>query len=69
MKHENWTCPKCANNRFDAGEMRVAGSGSASVFDNEDRKFISVTCTRCSYTEFYRVEASAPSQLLHSLAT
>ncbi len=52
MKHQNWACPKCAHAEFETGEMRAAGSGLASMFDYEDRKFASVTCTPCAYTEF-----------------
>lgn len=63
MEHKNWKCPRCSNTQFKTGEMRVAGSGIASMLDLEDRKFTSVTCTRCSYTEFYQKTALSLQQL------
>ena len=47
MQHNNWKCSKCNNRDYDIGEIRVAGS-----FLQE--KFSSVTCSKCSYTEFFK---------------
>jgi len=69
MQHENWKCPKCDNTSYEAGEMRASGSGLASMFDFEDRKFTSVSCTRCHYTEFYRVDASSLHQVFDLLTS
>ena len=49
-------CAKCGNRECETGELRASGSALASVFDLEGRRFSSVTCTRCEYTEFYRVD-------------
>ena len=59
MQHKNWKCPKCANGRFEVGEMRASGSKWASVFDVENVEFTRVTCTRCKYTEFYLADADS----------
>ncbi|MBJ88251.1 MAG: hypothetical protein CMO98_00180 [Woeseia sp.] len=34
--------------------MRVAGSFWAKIFDIQNKKYCSVTCAKCSYTEFYK---------------
>ena len=69
MQHENWKCPKCTNGRFEVEEMLVSGSRLASMFDIENRKFTSVTCTRCNYTEFYRADAERVDQVMDFFVT
>jgi predicted nucleic-acid-binding Zn-ribbon protein len=69
MQHENWKCPKCSNRQFEVGEVRAAGSGFASMFDFENRRFTSVTCARCNYTEFYRADAETVEQVMDFFIT
>jgi predicted nucleic-acid-binding Zn-ribbon protein len=40
------------------GEARMAGSFWAKIFDIQNRKFTTVTCEKCSYTEFYQTPAN-----------
>ena len=54
MQHENWDCPKCDNKNYQIGEMRVAGSFWQKIFNVQREKFCSVTCSKCSYTEFFK---------------
>ena len=51
---KQYICSKCGNTRCEIGEIRVAGSILASIFDIESKKFTHVTCTHCRYTEFYK---------------
>jgi len=69
MVHANWRCPKCRNAEFEVGEMRAAGSAFASIFDFENRRFSTVMCTNCRYTEIYGVQADRLDQVLDFLAT
>jgi hypothetical protein len=62
-----YTCPKCGNREFDTGEAYIAGSKLAKLFDIQNRRFTSVTCTKCSYTELYRVPASKIMNVLDFL--
>ena len=54
MKHENWLCPKCNNREYEVGEMRVTGSFWTKIFNIQNKKFASVSCEKCSYTEFFK---------------
>ena len=54
MKHEKWSCPKCSHKEYDLDEMRVAGSFWTKIFNIQNKKYTSVSCTKCSYTEFLR---------------
>lgn len=69
MTHEGWTCPKCGNERFDVGQIRASGGGISSVLDVESKRFASVTCERCHYTEFYRSSAKAITKVLDFFTT
>ena len=54
MQHKNWSCIKCGNREYEIGEMRVAGSFWQKIFNVQRTKFGSVTCGRCTYTEFFK---------------
>ncbi|MHC4666065.1 MAG: zinc ribbon domain-containing protein [Planctomycetota bacterium] len=58
MENLNYTCPKCKNTECDVGEFRAAGGFFSKVFDVQSKRFSTVTCTRCQYTEIYRTPSS-----------
>ncbi len=58
MEGLKFKCSKCANQSYDVDEFRATGSFLAKVFDVQSKKFTTVTCTRCKYTEIYRAESS-----------
>ncbi|MFC1555787.1 zinc ribbon domain-containing protein [candidate division KSB1 bacterium] len=49
----NFKCPKCKNREYSVGEIRATGGLWTKIFNIQNRKFTSVTCSRCTYTEFY----------------
>jgi len=55
--HAGFTCAKCGGHDKDTGELLGAGGALSSLFNASTRRFRSVSCTRCGYTEFYRIEA------------
>ena len=63
MNHSGWKCPKCANSNYEVDRFRVTGGGFAKIFDVQNKKFSTVTCTRCKYTEIYKAETSALGNL------
>ena len=58
MQNLNYTCPKCKNSSYDVGEFRATGGFWTKIFDIQSKRFTTVTCTRCHYTEIYRAESS-----------
>lgn len=58
MNQLRYTCPKCSNNSYQTGEMRATGGILSKIFDVQTEKYTSVTCQRCSYTEFYKAKSS-----------
>jgi predicted nucleic-acid-binding Zn-ribbon protein len=51
---KNYVCLKCGNKQAETDQIRTTGSGFTRFFDIQNRKFLSVSCTRCGFTEFYR---------------
>lgn len=56
VEQNKWVCPKCKNNEFETDRFAATGGGFAKMFDIQNKKFTSVTCTRCKYTEIYKAE-------------
>ena len=63
MTNPNYRCPKCDNRDFEVGQMRATGGTLSKIFDVQNKKFTSVTCSRCSYTEFFKAKTSAISNV------
>jgi len=53
-----YLCPKCGNRQCEVGEIRTTGSYLTKIFNIQNKRFTSVICTRCRYSEFYSVSSS-----------
>ncbi len=51
---QKYECPKCGSTTFEKDEMRATGSGLSKIFDVQNKRFITITCSNCRYTEFYK---------------
>ena len=58
MPELNYKCPKCSNTQYEVGEFRATGGFLSKVFDVQSRRFTTVICTKCQYTEIYRASSS-----------
>ena len=54
MQHNNWECPKCKNREFETDQFAATGGGLTKIFDIQNKKFTTVTCMNCRYTEIYK---------------
>ena len=50
----SYTCVKCGHREHEVGSMHVSGGGFMAIFDIEDMKLTTVTCTQCGFTELYK---------------
>ena len=64
MEHSSWECPKCQNKDFESDQLAATGGRLTKRFNIQNKKFTTVTCTRCSYTEMYRTDTSTLSNVL-----
>ena len=58
MRHENWTCPKCGFDEFESDQFRAAGGMLAKIFDVQNKRFSTVSCSQCHFTEIYKTDTS-----------
>ena len=48
-----YNCSKCGNLEYDSGEIRTTGGFWTKIFNIQNKKFVSISCKKCGYTEFY----------------
>lgn len=58
MEHANYKCPKCGNRTFETDEFRATGGIWTKLLDIQNKRFTTVSCTQCHYTEIYKTESS-----------
>jgi len=58
MQHVNFTCPKCGGTEYETDQLRAAGGFLTKIFDVQSKRFTTVTCSRCRYTEIYKADSS-----------
>lgn len=64
MQRQYWDCPKCRNREYETDQLSATGGGMSRFFNVQSKRYTTVTCTTCSYTEIYRTEASTLSNVL-----
>ena len=64
MKHDNWRCSKCNHNEFETDQFRATGGNFARIFDVQNKRFTTVTCEKCTFTEIYRTNSSGLMNVL-----
>lgn len=63
MYTHNWRCPRCDHDQYEVDEMRATGGAFSKIFDIQNKKFSTVSCMQCRYTEFYKADSSALGNL------
>lgn len=51
-------CVKCNHSQYDMAQFYASGSFWAKVFNIENKKFTTITCQKCFYTELYKIPSS-----------
>jgi len=54
----NFRCVKCGNSSYDISEFRATGGFFTKIFNVQTKKFTTVSCTQCKYTEIYQADSS-----------
>jgi len=53
-----YKCPKCSGAQYEVGELRAAGGFWTKIFNVQNRRFSTVTCGQCKYTEIFATDSS-----------
>lgn len=54
MEKKQYVCPKCGCTCYESDQFQATGGNFAKLFDVQNKRFITVTCSNCGYTELYK---------------
>ena len=63
-----YVCAKCGNTHYESDQFQATGGNFAKIFDIQNKKFVTVTCTRCGYTELYKQQGSEAWDILEPVS-
>ena len=67
MERIQYVCPKCGNTSYETDQFQATGGNFAKIFDVQNKRFTTVSCVRCGYTELYKNPAARGMDILDFL--
>lgn len=67
MERKQYICPKCGCESYVSDQFHATGGNFAKIFDVQNKKFITVSCANCGFTELYRAQNSSGMDILDFL--
>lgn len=64
MERQQYTCVKCGCREYEHDQFQATGGNFAKIFDVQNKKFITVSCRNCGYTELYKANTSTGWNIL-----
>ena len=64
MSQETYNCVKCNNSEYESGQFQATGGTFSKLFNIQNQKFTTITCDQCQYTEIYRGDSNAVTNVL-----
>lgn len=58
MERQQYVCPKCGNLDYETDQFQATGGNFAKLFDIQNKKFTTISCRQCGYTELYKSMSS-----------
>jgi predicted nucleic-acid-binding Zn-ribbon protein len=62
MKTPRFVCAKCQGRQHTSGEVRATGGFWSKIFNVQNRKFITISCQKCGYTEFFNQDGKRTAE-------
>lgn len=63
MQKQTYQCPKCGHKTYIRDQFHASGGSTAALFDIPNRKFMTISCAACGYTELFRAEIAQNNPL------
>ena len=67
MEQMQYICPKCGCRHYEHDQFQATGGNFAKLFDIQNKRFITVSCAQCGYTELYRAAGDRGMDILDFL--
>ncbi|EFC36844.1 predicted protein, partial [Naegleria gruberi] len=64
LKQHHQKCKKCGYKELHKGQVRESGGLLSQIFNVQNRMFITLSCDRCSYSEYYETYQNSFSDYL-----
>jgi len=65
---QGYLCPKCGHTAFESSEMRATGGFFTKIFNVQTKRFTTISCLRCRYTELYKADSSTLGNIFDFMA-
>ena len=62
-----YTCTKCGCTEFSTDEIHTTGGNVSKLFNVQNKRFITVSCNNCGFTELYKEQTSTGMNVLDFL--
>ncbi|MEG0328908.1 MAG: zinc ribbon domain-containing protein [Longicatena sp.] len=69
MDKIQYVCVKCGNSEFVSDQIQTTGGDLAKLFDVQNKKFITISCAKCGYTELYKEQSDDALNILDLLTS
>ncbi len=67
MEKRQYICPKCGCQHFEHDQFQATGGNLAKLFDVQNKKFLTISCEDCGYTELYKAKTASGMNVLDFL--
>ncbi|MBW3092338.1 zinc ribbon domain-containing protein [Bifidobacterium sp. 82T10] len=67
MEQQQYVCAKCGCRSYVSDQFQATGGNLAKLFDVQNKKFITISCSQCGYTELYRAQTGTGMNVLDFL--
>ncbi|HIX70523.1 MULTISPECIES: zinc ribbon domain-containing protein [Enterococcus] len=67
MEKKQYICEKCGNQHYESDRFQATGGNFSRLFDIQNKKFVTISCTQCGYTELYKEQSSSGMNVLDFL--
>lgn len=67
MENIQYRCPKCGCTSYEQDQFQATGDNLTKIFNVQNKRFYTVSCTQCGYTELYRGQTSTGMNILDFL--
>ena len=64
---QQYSCAKCGCTQCVSDQFQATGGNFAKLFDVQNKRFITISCAQCGYTELYRAETDSGWNILDFL--
>ena len=64
MGNRDFICAKCGSQKHEVDQFQSTGGDFAKIFNVQNKKFFTVSCSECGYTELYKTTTSMGMNIL-----